>query len=323
MAGPARTFWIVAPGRGEIRDEPLVAPSDREVLVRTLFSGISRGTEALVFQGRVPPSEYERMRAPFQAGDFPAPVKYGYSSVGRVEHGPSALLGRLVFALYPHASGYVVPAEAVHVLPPDVPAGRAVLAANLETAINGIWDARPHVGDRIVIIGGGTVGCLTAWLASSIPGCDVELVDVNLHREAIARALGVRFVRPAAVRDGADVVVHVSGSAAGLELALRIAGYDSTVVEMSWYGDQRVTLPLGEAFHARRLALRSSQVGGVPSSQRARWDTARRMRLALSLLSDSRLDALITGESPFEQLPETMARIAAEPGDTLCERIRY
>jgi NADPH:quinone reductase-like Zn-dependent oxidoreductase len=323
MAGPARTFWIVAPGRGEIRDEPLVPPSDHEVLVRTLFSGISRGTEALVFQGRVPPSEYERMRAPFQAGDFPAPVKYGYSSVGRVEQGPPALQGCLVFTLYPHASGYVVPADAVHVLPPDVPAGRAVLAANLETAINGLWDARPHVGDRIVIIGGGTVGCLTAWLASAMPGCDVELVDVNPHREAIARELGVRFVRPAAVREGADVVVHASGSAAGLDLALRIAGYDSTVVEMSWYGDQRVTLPLGGAFHARRLTLRSSQVGGVPSSQRARWDTARRMRLALSLLSDRRLDGLITGESPFEELPETMARIATEPGDTLCERIRY
>jgi len=322
-ADAARAFWIAAPGRGEIRPEPLPPPSADDVVVRTLFSGVSRGTEALVFQGRVPPTEYQRMRAPYQAGEFPAPIKYGYASVGRIERGPRELQDRTVFVLHPHQTRYVVPAQAVHVLPDDVPADRAVLTAYLETAINGLWDARPHIGDRIVVVGGGTVGCLVAWLAGRIPGCDVELVDINPQREAIAHVFGVRFAPPDTVWEGADVVVHASGSPAGLELALRVAGFEATVVEMSWYGDQSVALPLGEAFHARRLTLKSSQVAHVATSQRARWDTRRRMQLALTMLTESVLDVLITGESDFEDLPDTMAQIAEGPANTLCHRIRY
>lgn len=319
----ARAFWIASPEHGEIRAEPLAAMSADEVLVRTLYSGVSRGTEALVFQGRVPPSEYQRMRAPFQSGDFPAPVKYGYANVGQVEQGPPGLLHRNVFALYPHQTRYVVPADAVHVLPETVPPHRAVLAANAETAINGLWDARPQVGDRITIVGGGTVGCLVAWLAGRIPGCEVELVDINSRRERVARALGVRFAGSDQASADRDVVIHASGSAAGLGLALRVAGFEAKIVEMSWYGNQAVPIALGEAFHARRLTLKSSQVGSVAGSQRPRWNTRRRMQLALAELADPVLDVLITGESEFEALPQVMATLVAEPGDTLCHRIRY
>jgi Zn-dependent alcohol dehydrogenase len=321
----ARAFWIAAPARGEIRAESLPAPSADEVVVRALFSGISRGTEALVFHGRVPVSEQQRMRAPFQAGEFPAPIKYGYASVGQVERGPSDLQDRTVFVLYPHQTRYVVPAQAVHVLPEGVPPSRAVLAANLETAINGLWDARPHVGDRVTVIGAGAIGCLVAWIAGRLPGCEVELVDINPRRAAIAGALGVRFAAAGASTQGADVVIHTSGAPAGLELALRVAGFESTIVEMSWYGNQAVplSLALGEGFHARRLTLKSSQVGSVATSQRARWDARRRMQLALSMLTDPALDVLITGESEFETLPDVMAQLATAPGDTLCHRIRY
>jgi len=319
----ARAFWIVAPGRGEIREETLPVASADDVVVRALYSGISRGTEALVFGGRVPVSEYQRMRAPFQAGELPGPVKYGYSSVGRVERGPRDLQDRAVFVLHPHQTRYVVPASAVHAIPEHVPLERAVLAANLETAINALWDARPQVGDRIVVIGAGTVGCLVSWLAARMPGCDVELVDVNPVRAGVARALGVRFTAPEADRAAADVVVHASGSPSGLELGLRVAGFESTIVETSWYGNKTVALPLGEAFHARRLRLKSSQVGCVAASQRARWDTRRRMQLALALLADPALDALVTGESDFDSLPDTMALVAAATGQTLCHRIRY
>jgi 2-desacetyl-2-hydroxyethyl bacteriochlorophyllide A dehydrogenase len=322
-ADSARAFWVVSPGRGEIRAEPLPAPSATDVVVRALYGGISRGTEALVFNGRVPASEYQRMRAPFQDGDWPGPVKYGYANVGLVEQGPAELQGRHVFVLYPHQSRYVVPADAVHVLPEQVPPERAVLAANLETAINVLWDATPRVGDRITVIGAGTVGCLVAWMAGRMPGSDVELVDVNPRRASIARALGVRFSAPADTRADADLVVHSSGSAEGLALALRVAGFETTIVEMSWYGDQAVTVPLGADFHARRLTLKSSQVGVVAASQRARWNTRRRMQLALSLLADATLDVLITGESEFDALPQVMANLATTPGDALCHRIRY
>lgn len=322
-AADARAFWITEPGHGELRAETLPPPGPDDVVVRALFSGISRGTEALVFQGRVPVSEHQRMRAPFQAGQFPAPVKYGYASVGEVERGPGALEGRHVFVLYPHQTRYCVPAAAVHVLPESLPAGRAVLAANLETAVNGLWDARVQPGDRVAVVGAGTVGCLVAWLAGRIPGCAVDLIDINPHRAAMAGVLGVRFVQPADAPSDVDVIVHTSGSHEGLTLALKVAGFESTIVEMSWYGAGAVSIPLGEAFHAKRLTLKSSQVGHVAPSQRARWDTRRRMQLVFGLLAEPALDALITSESDFESLPRVMAQLASAPGDTICHRIKY
>ncbi|MDP3716489.1 MAG: zinc-binding alcohol dehydrogenase [Acidobacteriota bacterium] len=323
MNTESRAFWVVEPGRGEIRTEELRTPGGDEVVVRALYSGISRGTEALVFNGRVPQTEWTRMRAPFQVGEFPAPVKYGYSLTGIVEQGSADLVGRHVFVLHPHQTRFVVSATAVAVIPDDVPPARAVLAANLETALNGIWDARPHVGDRITVIGAGTVGMLTAWLASRLPECVVELVDTNPQRAAVARALGVPFATPETAAGEADVVIHASGSPSGLELALTLAALEATIVEMSWFGDQAVTVPLGGAFHSKRLTIASSQVGRIAPAQRARWDHRRRMQLALGMLRDPALDALITGESPFETLPEVMAGLAQSSGDVLCHRIRY
>lgn len=319
----ARAFWITAPGRGELRSELLPSPAPGEVRVRARFSGISRGSETLVFRGEVPASEYQRMRAPFQAGDFPAPVKYGYISVGEVEDGPPELLGRTVFCLHPHQDRYQVPAEAVHLLPHGVPPGRAVLAANLETAVNGLWDAAPRLGDRVAVVGAGTLGCLTAWLAGRIPGCAVELIDVDPGRAAVAKALGAEFRTPGAATPEADLVIHASGSPSGLATALGLAGFEAHVVELSWFGDKQVPLPLGAAFHQRRLTLHSSQVGTIAPAQRPRWDYHRRMALALSLLTDPSLDTLITGEDRFEDLPDVMARLAADPAGALCHRILY
>jgi threonine dehydrogenase-like Zn-dependent dehydrogenase len=251
----ARAFWVAEPGRGEIRTERLHAPAANEALVRSAFSGVSRGTETLVFKGRVPRSEHERMRAPFQAGDFPSPVKYGYCNVGIVEQGPANLIGRHVFCLHPHQTRYVVPVAALHALPDDVPPARGVLAANLETAINALWDAAPRVGDRVAVIGAGTVGCLAAWLARRIVGTEVELVDIDERKAAAAHALGIAFRTPAAAHTDADVVVHASGSAAGLATGLALAGFEATVVELSWYGDEAPAVPRGAALHIRRFKV--------------------------------------------------------------------
>jgi threonine dehydrogenase-like Zn-dependent dehydrogenase len=294
-----------------------------ELRIRTLFSGVSRGTEALVFGGHVPAGEYERMRAPFQVGKFPAPVKYGYASVGRVEDGPAEQIGSTVFCLFPHQQSYVVPAAAAHPLPPNVPPGRAILAANLETALNGVWDSGVGPGDRVSVIGAGSVGCLAAWLVARIPGCDVELVDLDPRRRDIAGRLGVRFAHPDAAGDGADVVLHASGSSEGLALAMRVAAFEATVVELSWYGDRAVTLPLGQAFHSQRLTLKSSQVGTVAESRRARWNHSRRLRLALSLLAAPELDVLINSESRFEDLPRVMEQLSRSAGDVIMHRVNY
>lgn len=318
----ARAFWITAPGRGEIREQPLATCREGEVRVRALYSAVSRGTESLVLAGRVPPSEYTRMRAPFQEGAFPAPVKYGYMSVGRVEQGPTELTGRTVFCLHPHQTLYVVPAGAVTPLPDGLPPERAVLAANMETALNALWDAAPMVGERITVVGAGVVGCLAAGLCARIPGVRVELVDTNPRRRHVAETLGAGFCAPRDASPEADLVIHASGTPEGLRSALELAGNEARVVEMSWYGTTPVTLPLGEAFHARRLTLRSTQVGRLPPAMTPRWDHQRRLGKALELLDDGRLDVLIGGDSPFDDLPRTLPAVAADQ-DSLCHRIVY
>lgn len=321
--GLARAFWTLAPGQGAIRTEPLPEPGTNCALVRATRSGISRGTESLVFRGQVPDSQRESMRCPHQQGDFPGPVKYGYCSVGRVEAGPQEWLGRRVFCLHPHQDWYCVDPDWLVAVPDSVSDDRAVLAANMETALNGLWDAAVRIGDRVAVVGAGVVGTLVAALASRIVGTKVELIDINPSRRELAKALGCDFSDPTRARPDADVVIHASGRAEGLSTALGLAGFESTVLELSWYGAEPVALPLGEAFHSRRLTLRSSQVGAVATAQRARWNHRRRLSLALELLSDPVYDALLGGASQFEDLPQTMLRLTNQPGGELCHLVRY
>jgi len=325
MAEPITTsqFWVISPQNGEIVKAGLSPRLDDELLVRTIYSGVSRGTESLVFKGKVPRSQYESMRAPFQEGNFPGPVKYGYSNVGEVVDGPAEFVGRVIFCLYPHQSRYVVSSNAVIVLPEGLPPERAVLAANMETAVNVVWDACPGVGDRIVVIGGGVVGLLAGWLCAQVPGVEVTLVDVNSSRESVASVLGLNFCTEVQPHVRADLVIHASGQPEGLVGALKVAGMEATIVEASWYGDGIVQLPLGEEFHARRLMLKSSQVGQLPSHRTPRWTRAKRLALALNLLQEPQLDSLITGESRFEELPVLMGKLSQGSGSTLCHRIVY
>ncbi|MEU5348088.1 MULTISPECIES: zinc-binding alcohol dehydrogenase [unclassified Streptomyces] len=323
MDRSARAFWLRSPGLGEIRDAELPEPAEGEVVVRTLFSGVSRGTETLVFRGGVPESQHAAMRAPFQEGDFPGPVKYGYLNVGVVEAGPTDLLGRTVFSLYPHQTRFVVPASAVTPVPETVPASRAVLAGTVETAVNALWDAAPLIGDRITVVGAGMVGASVAALLARFPAARVQLVDANPARADIARALGVDFALPADAAGDRDLVVHASATEAGLARSLELLTPEGTVLELSWYGDRKVSLPLGEAFHSRRLVIRSSQVGTVSPARSARRTYADRLAIALDLLADPALDALITGECAFEDLPEAMAELAAGQTTALCHLVRY
>ncbi|MDH6485987.1 zinc-binding alcohol dehydrogenase [Streptomyces sp. SAI-127] len=322
MKAAARAFWLRSPGEGEIREVTLPAPREDEVLVCSLYSGVSRGTETLVFRGGVPESQYATMRAPFQEGDFPGPVKYGYLSVGVVEEGPSAVKGRTVFCLYPHQTRYVVPASAVTVVPDDVPAARAVLAGTVETAVNALWDAAPLIGDRIAVVGGGMVGSSVAALLARFPGVRVQLVDADPARAKTAEALGVGFASPADALGDCDLVVHASATEQGLARSLELLTAEGTVLELSWYGDRKVALPLGEAFHSRRLVIRSSQVGTV-SPARGNRSYGDRLALALKLLADPALDALITGESAFEELPGVMPKLASGEIPALCHLVRY
>jgi threonine dehydrogenase-like Zn-dependent dehydrogenase len=313
-AAPA--LWCVSEHRVEERPGTL----GDGVLVDTLYSGISRGTERLVFSGRVPPSEYERMRGPRQEGDFPFPVKYGYCAVGRVAEG--SLAGRSVFALHPHQSRFRLPETALTPLPDALPPERAVLAANMETALNLLWDSGAGAGDRIAIVGAGVVGALAGYLAARLPGAEVTLVDVNPARASLAARLACGFSRPEAAPRDCDAVLHLSASAEGLATALACAGMEGTVVEGSWYGAGSIPAPLGGAFHSRRLRLVSSQVGHLPAGRARRWSHRRRLTKALELLCDPVLDDLVSGETAFVELPGRYAAILGDP-NTLCHRIRY
>jgi threonine dehydrogenase-like Zn-dependent dehydrogenase len=319
----ARAFWVAAPGRGEIRAERLRPLQLGELLIQARASGISRGTETLVFRGEVPQSEWQRMRCPFQEGEFSGPVKYGYSVAGIVENGPAEWCDRRVFCLHPHQDRFIVPHDAIVPIPDDVPERRATLAANMETAVNGLWDAMPGPGDRIAVIGAGVVGTLVAALAARLPGAEVELIDIDPSRAALATAFGCDFAAPQRARGDADLVVHASGNPDGLATALAVAGFEATVVEMSWYGKRIVPLALGGAFHSRRLTLRSSQVGAVPATRRGRWSRRRRLALALSLLRDPLFDLLLSDETDFAALPELMARLAISSAGALCHTVCY
>lgn len=326
--GPAhkettRALWFPAAGRAEIRTEPMPRVGVDDVRVRTHYSGISRGTESLVFHGEVPPGEYRRMRAPHQVGVFPFPVKYGYAATGTVTAGPRGLVGREVFALHPHQCDFVLPIDAVVPLPPGVPARRGVLAANMETALNALWDGAALPGSRIAVVGAGTVGAMTAYLAGRLPGAEVTLVDTLPEREALAARLGVMFATPEAAPIGCDLVFHASASDAGLATAFAATGDEATVVEMSWYGDRRVAAPLGGGFHGGRQRLLATQVGRVCPVMRPRWSLRRRLEKALALLVDPRLDGLLEPDLPFDALPAALPSILRRDGTALCQVIAY
>lgn len=317
-----RALWIEKQGVCALRSEKLSSMGADTVLVRARFGAISRGTESLVLNGKVPPDESETMACPYQAGRFTFPVKYGYSVVGEVEAGPEPLVGRTVFCLHPHQSHFVVKTADAHVVPPSIPPEQAVLAANMETALNIIWDAAILPGDRVAVFGAGVVGLLTAFLATRIIGTETSLVDINPGRSSTASALGVAFVSPANAPRNCDVVINATASPAALDMALECAGYEGRIVEASWYGDKPVEIMLGRRFHSQRLSIVSSQVGGIAAARRSRWTFARRLNAAIALLADARLDALFSGETSFDTLDQDYANIIASPS-TLCHRIVY
>lgn len=318
-----RSLWYAEPLKVELRWEQLPGDKQNAALVRTLFSGISRGTELLVFNGAVPMSEYERMRAPLQAGDFPFPVKYGYCATGVVEEGPNELIGNAFFCLHPHQDRFHISPEMLVPIPAHIPAKRATLAANMETALNAHWDAASGPCDKIAVIGAGVVGLLVAYLAARLPGADVIVIDTNEERRPIVEAFGARFAQPDEVNDDRDVVFHASATQAGLATALACAGFEARVIELSWYGDKPVSVPLGGAFHSRRISLISSQVGQVSASRRPRWDYGRRIRAAMNLLDCPHLDLLVDQEIAFEDAPQLLPKILAADSTALAPVIGY
>lgn len=319
----SRALWYVRAGHAELRIASLPALAPNQARVRTQYSGISRGTERLILAGAVPPGEYERMRAPLQEGSFPFPVKYGYCAAGIVEDGPDELQGKSVFCLHPHQDVFIAPIDMLVVLPAGLPTRRATLAANMETALNALWDSAAGPGDTIVIVGAGILGLLVAALAAQIPGTDVTVVDPIPERAPLAASLGAKFTAPDNAPTNADVVFHTSASAHGFNTALGCAGLEATIIELSWYGEKSIPAALGGAFHSRRLRLISSQVGHVSPSRRPRWSYTRRLEKALQLLLNPAYDALVIEDIPFDDLPARLPEVLTGASTSLPPVIRY
>ena len=318
----AQAYWVTESGHGELRPEAIPTPGPQEALVRTLYSGVSRGTERVVHEGRVPERVADLMHAPHQEGDFPGPVKYGYLSVGVVEQGPDAWIGKTVFSLHPHQDFYVVPTNQLTAIPEDVPARRAVLTGIVEVAINALWEAGPRLGDRVAVVGGGLVGGVLATILRKYPLGRLQLVDADADKRNLAEKLNINFALPDEAENDCDIVFHCSASNEGLKLSLQLAGDDSDVIELSWFADKEVTLPLGEDFHARRLTIRSSQVGAVALPRRHRRTNAQRLQLAAATLKDPVFDTFLSSECQFQNLPTSLVKLFERPGG-FCHVVAY
>lgn len=319
----ARAYWTTGPRQGRILTTTLHDPGDGEVLVRTLHSGISRGTELLVHRHQVPAEIAGAMRAPHQDGELPDAVKYGYLNVGIVEAGPGELLGRRVFCLFPHQDRYVVDAADVTVLPEDVPSRRAVLAGTVETAVNAVWDSGVTLGDRVAVVGAGMVGLGVALLLKRFPLQRLQVIDVDTTRGSLADSLGLEFRCPSEADGDADVVVHTSATADGLATGLGLLGAEGELIELSWYGTRSPEVPLGADFHARRLTIRASQVSRIAPARAARRGFPDRMAIALESLRDDAFDALLSPAVDFADLPTVMQDLDAGRGSPLCTLVNY
>lgn len=312
----SRALWITEPGRVELRSEAMPTPAGGERRARALVSGISRGTESLVLAGRVPASQHQTMRAPAMRGEFPFPVNYGYAWVGQFEDAPH----ERVFALAPHREHQCLGPEQYVRVPATLDDHEASLAANMETALNALWDAELDEGDRVTVIGAGVVGSLVALACMLVgpDGVDLELVDLDPEARTRALALGCTFATPDAAASKRTVIFNASGSGLALRRALELADFEGRVVEMSWFGDDDVSLPLGAHFHSQRLRIVCSQVGHVAPAQRAHHTHRQRLQAAIELLADAKagpLRAQLLGDRlPIDAAPQRYAELIERPG---------
>ena len=325
MSGTVLAYWVEAAGKGALRPTALPAPGPSDVVVCAEFSGISVGTERLVGNGLVPATSASTMACPGMVGSFALPICYGYSLVGTVDGG--ALAGRRVFTMHPHQQRAVVASERVVALPESLPAPRATLLPNLETAWNAVHDAELRDGDRerVVVIGGGAIGLLLAFVLSRVANATVVLADIDASRRRFASALP--WIGDVVAPDGVEpgrfaVAFHTSATSDGLQLAIDAVGFEGRVIELSWYGSKPVTVRLGESFHHQRKRITASQVATIAASHRAAGRAARTAAV-LDLLADPALDRLLAAPIPFERLPEAFARIYR--GETIepCPVVAY
>lgn len=314
--GTTRALFFDAPRRVSIRDVALHAKEDG-VLVHGLASAISQGTEMLLYRGEGP-EPFDPSLEVSAGGTYPC--RYGYAWVGERDDD-----GQRVFALAPHGDAHRLAPREMRPLRSDIPIARATLAANLETAITCAWDAQAAFGERVVVLGGGVVGLLSAWVLAK-SGCHVTLVDPRRARRECAALLGAHAVEIAlpSLETSADVVIEATGDPRALDAAIACAAESARIVVASFYGRRRAPVDLGDAFHFRRLSLISSVVSTIPPHLSSRWSSDRRFDVVQDLLADQKLDALFAPAVPFEQAPNVYALLDRAGDESLpCHVLAY
>lgn len=321
----ARALWHDGRQKSSIRKEELHPLQEGWCEIQTVFSSISPGTESLVARGKVPGEVQGDMACPYMGGEYPFPVKYGYSLVGEVVAGSRDMKGKMVHVLHPHQTRCRVREEDVYPVPPAVPAERATLASNMETAVNALWDSGATIGDRVLVVGFGTVGSLVTRLVSGLPGVRVQVVDTDTEKVKLAGQMGFEASTPDGGEGGTgfDLVFHTSGTGKGLQAAVDRVGFEGLVVDLSWYGNRKVSLALGGTFHTGRKKIVSSQVSYVAAGKRSRWDRNRRKELVFSCLEDAGYDAHLTSAVSFEDLPELFRTLRNSPARELSYLVTY
>ncbi|MEN0004557.1 MAG: zinc-binding alcohol dehydrogenase [Bacteroidota bacterium] len=302
----SNALWHLSSSTSSLLSSAIPAPKEGQCLVKSEFSLISLGTERLVASGAVPVDLHQNMRVPYMEGSFELPVKYGYSLVGQVVTQGYPLSGKKVHLMHPHQSYCIVEAEALTLIPEKVPIRRAVLASNLETAVNAVWDSQVQIGDRVLVVGFGMIGALTALLLQQIAGVEVYIAERLPQRRALAQQLDFQLL---AEETDFDITFHTSSSSSGLQMAIDRLGYEGTSVELSWYGTKEVSMQLGASFHQQRKRLIASQVGQVPGSKQNRWDYRRRKQLVFQLLQQEKFDQLLTHEISLSEAPALFGKL--------------
>ena len=319
----AHGLWFLGANQFSIREETLRSPSTPYCVVKSICSGISQGTEQLVYSEAVPESIQHQMRCPYMGGDFPFPIKYGYSLVGEVVEGPENIVGRNVHMLHPHQDYGCVHPRDIYLLDDGILPEKAILASNMETAVNAVWDSQVTLGDRVLVVGFGNVGSLVARILSLSMGVEMFVTDTSALKRSMAQKMGFNVCEISQLKEEFDISFNVSASADGLQTAIDAVGYEGKIIELSWYGNRAVSLQLGGDFHIQRKTIISSQVSHIPSHRLARWDTIRRKKLVFSLLKQPEFEEHVTHNLRFSELPRILSESRSLFQDNLMIAVHY
>ena len=316
------SLWLENKNKPKIKKK-LLRPSNKPntLIIKTLYSGISKGTEKLVSSGFVGKDQYKIMKSPFQEGTFSFPIKYGYINVGKVINGPKKLLHKNTFALYPHQDLFEINSKEVQILNESNNPKKYLLTANMETAINIFWDTQASNKDKIVIVGMGSVGILTAYYFKLQNYKNVFICDSNLKKKKFATLLGLNFKDFKSIKD-IDVVINTTSNYQIINKSFNKLNLEGKIVEASWYGNKKGIINLGGNFHSKRLKLISTQVSNIPKYLSNKHNYKSRLKLAIKALSSNKLLKLVNTESHFNNLEEDYVSIINNP-DSIMHAIKY